>query len=48
MGQKGVFNYPMLSPKVPTTLMTQFNYPMGYHSHSFVAKNGRIWLKTGF
>jgi hypothetical protein len=34
------FNYSMVSPEVPTTLMTPYNYSMGYHSHSFVTKNG--------
>ena len=47
MGQQVVFNYPMVLPSVPTTLMTQCKYPMGHHSHSFVAQNGRKWLKTG-
>jgi hypothetical protein len=27
--------------------MTQYNYPMGHHSHSFVGKNSRKGLKTG-
>jgi hypothetical protein len=43
-----VFNYPMESPKFPTTLMTPYSYPMGHHSHSFGSKNGRKRLKTGF
>jgi hypothetical protein len=47
MGQQVVFNYPMVSPKVPTTLMTLCSYPMGHHSHSFVSINGRKRLKTG-
>jgi hypothetical protein len=41
MGQQVVFNYPMVSPKVSTTLMTLYSYPMGHHSHSFVSRNGR-------
>jgi hypothetical protein len=48
MGQKVVFNYPMQSPKVLTTLMTSNSYPMGHHSHSFVSKNSQKWFKTGF
>jgi hypothetical protein len=48
MGQQVVFNYPMVSPKVPITLTTPYNYPMGHHSQSFVSKNGQKWLKTGF
>jgi hypothetical protein len=27
MGQQMVFNYPMVSPKVPTTLMTPNSFP---------------------
>jgi hypothetical protein len=41
MDQQGLFNYPMVTPKVPTTLMTPYSYPMGHHSHLFVSKNGR-------
>ena len=48
MVQWVVLNYPMLSPKVPTTLMTPYSYPMGHHSHSFVSKNGQKWLKNMF
>jgi hypothetical protein len=33
-----VFNYLMVSPNMPTTLMTSYSYPMGHHSHSFVSK----------
>jgi hypothetical protein len=40
MGQQVVFIYLMLSPKVLTTLVTPNSYPMGYHSLSFVSKNG--------
>jgi hypothetical protein len=29
MGQQVVFNYPKVSPKVPTTLVTPNSYPMG-------------------
>jgi hypothetical protein len=47
IGQQVVFNYPMVSPKMPTTLMTLYSYPMGHHSHSFVSRNRRKWLKTG-
>jgi hypothetical protein len=47
MGQQVVFNYPMVSPKVSTTLMTLYSYPMGHHSHSFVSRNDRKRLKTG-
>jgi hypothetical protein len=48
MGQLMVFNYPMVSPKAPTTIMTPYTYPMSHHSHSFVSQNGRKWLKTSF
>jgi hypothetical protein len=37
MGQQVVFNYPIVSPKVPITLVTQNDYPIGLHSHSFWA-----------
>ena len=40
-GQWWVFRYPMVSLKVPTTLMTPYKYPMGHHSHSFVSQNGQ-------
>jgi hypothetical protein len=43
-----VFDYPMVSPKVPTALTTPYSYPMGHHSHSFVSQNGPKRLKTGF
>jgi hypothetical protein len=48
MGQKVVFIYPLVSPKVPTTLMTPNSYPMGHYNHSFVSKNGQKLFKTGF
>ena len=48
MGKQMVFNYLMLSPKVPTTLMTPYSYPMSHLSQSFVRKNGLKRLKTGF
>jgi hypothetical protein len=38
MGQRVVFNYSMVLPKVPATLTTPFSYNMGQYSHSFVAK----------
>jgi hypothetical protein len=38
----------MVSPKVPTILMTPYSYPMGHHRHSFVSKNGEKWLKNMF
>jgi hypothetical protein len=47
-GQQVLLNYPMVLPKVPATLKTLHNYPMGNHSHSFVSKNGQKWLKTVF
>jgi hypothetical protein len=47
-GQWVVFNCPMVSYKVPTTLMTPYIYPMGHLSHSFVRKNGRKRLKKRF
>jgi hypothetical protein len=48
MDQWVVYNYPMILPKVPSTLVTLYRYPMGSHSHSFVSKNGRIRLKQFF
>jgi hypothetical protein len=48
MGQQVVFNYPMVSPKVPTTFINLFDYPIGYHRHSFVSKNGWKLLKNLF
>jgi hypothetical protein len=48
MGQKLVSNHPVLSPKVPATLVTPNSNVMGHHSHSFVRKNGRKRLKTVF
>jgi len=48
IGQWVMFNYPMVSPKVPTTLMTPYSCPMGHHSHSFVTKNGQKLLKNMF
>jgi hypothetical protein len=48
IGQKAVFNYPMVSPKVPFTLLTPYSYPMCNHSNSFVSENGRKWLIAGF
>jgi hypothetical protein len=39
MGQWVVFNYPKVSPKVPTTLMSPYNYPMGHHNNSKMAEN---------
>jgi hypothetical protein len=44
-GQRVVFNYPMVSPKVPTTLMTPHSYLMGHDRHSFVSQNGPIGWK---
>jgi hypothetical protein len=38
----------MVSTKVPITLVIQYSYPMGYHSHSFVSKNDRKQLETVF
>jgi hypothetical protein len=43
-----MLNYPMVSPKMPTTLMTPYSYPMAYHSYLFVSQNGPKRLKTGF
>jgi hypothetical protein len=48
MGCQVVFNFPMVSLKLPTTLLTLHIYPMGHHTHLFVRKNGRKPLKTGF
>jgi hypothetical protein len=48
MGHQALFDYPMVSPKVTTTFMTPYSYPMGHHSHSFVSKKGQKRLKTGF
>jgi hypothetical protein len=36
MGQQVVFNYPMASPEVPTTLKTPYRYNMGHYSQSFM------------
>jgi hypothetical protein len=41
LSQWVVFNYPLVSPKVLTTLRTLHSYPIAHHSHSFVNKNGR-------
>ena len=38
LGQQVVFKCPILSPKVPITLMTQNEYSMGHHSHLFVSE----------
>jgi hypothetical protein len=48
MGQQVVFNYPMVSPKGPTTLKTPYRYPMGHYSHSFVTKYSQKLLKNMF
>jgi hypothetical protein len=48
MGQQEVFNYPIVSPKGPTTLKTPYRYPMGHYSHSFVTKNSQKLLKNMF
>jgi hypothetical protein len=40
MGQHVLFSYPMISPKVPTILMTLYSYPIGHQSCSFVNNNG--------
>ena len=45
---KVVLNYPMVSPKVPTTLMTPYSYLMGQYGHSFVSKISQKQMKTGF
>jgi hypothetical protein len=45
MGQQVVYNYPMVSPKVPTTIKTPYRYPVGHYSHSFVTtkKHKNYW-----
>jgi hypothetical protein len=48
MGQQVVYNYPRVSPKVLTTLMTPYSYPTGHHSYSFVSKNGRKRIQNRF
>jgi hypothetical protein len=48
MGQLVLFNNPIISPKVPPTLLTPYSYPTGHHSHSFVSKNDQKRSKTGF
>ena len=48
MGQQVVFNDPMVLPEVSATLITPYSCPMDHHGHSFVSKNGRKRLKTGF
>jgi hypothetical protein len=47
-GQQVVFSYPMVSYKIPTTLMTPYSYPMGNLSYSFMNKNGQKRLKKCF
>jgi hypothetical protein len=47
-GQQVVFNYPMVTYKVPTTLMTPYSYPKDHLSHSFMYKNGQKRLKKRF
>jgi ATP-dependent helicase/DNAse subunit B len=46
MDQSVVFSYPIISPRVPTTLMNLYSYQLGHHSHSFVTKNGQKRLKN--
>jgi hypothetical protein len=48
MGQQVVLDYPIVSPKVPTTLRTLYSYTIGHHSHSFVSRNGQKQLKQVF
>jgi hypothetical protein len=48
MSQRVVFNYAMVSSKVPTMFLTLYDYPRGHHSHSFVSKNGPKWFKNMF
>jgi hypothetical protein len=48
MGQQVLFNYLMISPKVPNTLLTPSSYHMGHHSHSFVSKNDQNSSKQVF
>jgi hypothetical protein len=48
MGQQMAVNYPMVSPKVPTTFMTPYDYPIGHHSYSFVRKKGQKWFENMF
>ena len=48
MGQQVALNYPMVLPKVPTTLKTPYRYPMGHYSHSFVTKKSQKLLKNMF
>ena len=43
-----VSSWPMVSPMVPSILMTPYNYPMGHNSHSFVTENGPKLLKNMF
>jgi hypothetical protein len=47
-GQCLVFSYPMVSLKVPTRLMTPYNYSMDHHRYSFLSQNGRKWLENKF
>jgi hypothetical protein len=47
-GQLVVLNYCSVSPKVPTTLVTPYSYPMGHPSYSFVSKNGQKGLKQAY
>jgi hypothetical protein len=48
MGQQVVFKYPILSPKVPITLMAQIDYPIGHNSHLYMSENGCKWLNHFF
>jgi len=47
-GQLMVFSYPMVSPKVLTTLMTPYSYPIDDHSDSFESHNRRKRVKNKF
>jgi hypothetical protein len=46
IGQQVVFNYPMVSPEVPTTLKTPYRYNMGHYSLSFVIKTAENRFST--
>jgi hypothetical protein len=37
-----------ISPEVPFSLETPYNYPVSNHGHSFVTRNGQKQLKNKF
>jgi hypothetical protein len=45
MGQQMVSSPPLKPPKVPFTSTIPHRYPIGYHSHLSVTKNGKKTMK---